>query len=113
MNIEQLKKIVLALAEVVNVIVKVANKEGVFVLLQVVDELNALSTLDMEKLKVEIAGLSVEEKADLVAAFKSKLDLGGTALEKKIEGGFDVLSEAVDVVANAIGVVQKAKALFA
>lgn len=113
MSIDQLKKIVLALAEVINVIVKVANKEGVFVLLQAVDELNSLSTLDMVALKNELLALGAAEKADLVNAFKTKLDLGGSPLEKKIEGGFDVLSEAVDVVADALGVVKKAKALFA
>lgn len=113
MNIEQLKKIVLALAEVINVIVKVANKEGVFVLFDAVDELSALGSIDLNLLKVELSGLGTAEKADLVSAFKAKLDLKGSPLEKKIEGGFDVLSESVDVVAQALGVVQKAKALFA
>lgn len=111
-GIDGLKKVVLAAAELVNVVGKVINKQGIFVAFQLADELTALSGLDGVALKAEIADLTPIEKLELVSLFKDKLQLPQPEIENKIEAGIDVVGEAIDVVVSALAVVQKAKALL-
>lgn len=111
-GIDDLKKCVLAGAELLNVISKIAHKQGIFVAFELVDELSALGSVSAAELKAEIAGLDDAERADLLAAFKAKLVLQDPSVEAKLESGADLLNDAVNVVIEAVGLINKAKLLF-
>lgn len=112
-GVENLKKCVMAGAELLNVLSKIAHKQGVFVAFQLVDELSALSGLDGAVLKQELVDLSPEERAELISALKEKLVLLNPAVEAKIEASADLLNEAADVVVSAVALVNKAKLILA
>lgn len=109
---ENLKKCLDAGAELLNVLSKIAHKQGVFVALQLVDELGALGGLDAAVLKQELVDLDPAERAALMAGLKAKLVLLDPAVEAKIEASADLLNEAADLVISAVGLVNKAKAVL-
>lgn len=111
-GIDNLKKVVLAGAELLNVLSKIAHKQGVFVALQLVDELSALSGLDMALVKQELVDLSPAEREELLAALKEKLVLLNKDAEVKIEASAELLNEAASVMLDAVALVKRAKTIF-
>jgi len=110
-GIEQIKKILFAAVESVNVASKVLHKEGIFVVFQLSDELMALSTVDLEALKKEISELDKADRDTIRDALKAKLVLVNPGIEQKIEGGVDLVEEGVQIVEQVIGLVSKVKQL--
>jgi len=106
---EELKKIVELIAEGINVVHAVINKEGIFKLFALSDEVMALASLDVEKFKSQLSSLSPEGRAELDNLFKSKLVLSDKALEAKIESGELLVEECVDIVIDGVEVVKRAK----
>lgn len=110
-GIEQIKKVALAGAELLNVLSKVIHKHGVFTIFQLSDELMSLGNLDGEALKKELSELDQQERDSLKLAVKEKLVLQNPIMEKKIEDGMDVVDEAINIVVEALKIVEKAKAI--
>ena len=111
-GIEQIKKVALAGCELLNVISKVVHKQGIFTVFQLSDELMALSSIDGEALKKEISELDQADRDGIKSLVKEKLVLQNPVVESKIEGGVDILDEAVSIVLDAVKVVSKAKSLL-
>lgn len=96
-GIKGLEKIVLLAAEGMNVAEKLANGGGMFSAFSLIDEVQALGTLEKGQLISEAKDLEKDERASLLATFKSKLSLDNKALEAKIESGADLLDEVIDL----------------
>lgn len=94
---EGIEKLMLLAAEGVNIGEKIVNKEGVLSAIALVDEIQALSTLEKGQVIAEAKDLTKEERLALSLSFKNKLVLQNKALEAKIEGGLDVVDEAIDI----------------
>lgn len=117
---EGLKKIVLLCAEGVNAGEKIASGGGVFSALTLIDEVQALGSLEKGQLLVEAKDLIKEERLALIAIFKAKLSLDNKALENKIESGADLLDDVLDLgfeflaaVNHGKSAIEKVKALIA
>lgn len=114
--------IVLALAELINVLYKVAHKGGLFVLAELSDEVMALTSVSKDDVlaQLKVASEVAAERARLEQLFKSKLVLEDKVLELKVEAGADCLEQAVEVAYDGLelfnrgkSVVEKVKSLFA
>ena len=113
-------KVIEAVGEAINVIHKVVNGSGVFAVFSLADELSALGGIKKEQLLLEINNASPNQRKDWLNALKNKISISDKVLEAKLEGGADLLNEEIDVVFDAISVVEggksvveKAKVLFA
>ena len=111
-GIDQIKKVAALSCELVNVISKVANNQGVFSLFQVADELMAMSNLNADELKLEINELSEEDRSELIIFMKDKLALVNSQLEAKVEGGLDVVNEVFGLCIEAGQILVRAKAII-
>ena len=111
-GVEQIKKIVLAAIELVNVGDKIINKHGIFTVFQLSDELMALSALDVEALKQEVAELDKADRDSLRDAMKEKLVLLNPAIESKIEGGVDLVEEGIAIVSQVVGLIGRVRLLL-
>lgn len=114
-----IEKIVLLGAEAVNVGEKIANKGGVFAAFSLIDEVQALGSLEKGQILAEAKDLTREERLALSASFKAKLVLENKALEAKIEAGADVVDDAielgmaaVEVYKSGVVLVEKVKAVL-
>jgi len=112
-GVEQMKKVLDVIIEGGNVAPKVhaaTNVVGkITALVPLADELAALVTLRPTLLKKEWHDLSDEEKAELKTHVKAKFDLEDDVLEAKVEAGFELVNEAVDLVEKAVAYVQALK----
>jgi DNA-directed RNA polymerase subunit F len=118
-GVEEIKKIVLASAEALNVLSKIAHKQGIFVAFQLSDELMELGSLDPAQLKNEISELDPHDREELKKALKEKLVLLNKEIEAKLEASADLLDSGVDIALEGVELVKKgielalkAKALF-
>lgn len=102
MGIEQLKKLVETIAEGINVGFKLFNKAGIFAIFELSDDLSALASLSKDELVAQFKDLTVEERKELNALFKSKLVLSDKTLEAKIEESADCLEQAVALVHDGV-----------
>lgn len=112
-GIDQIKTVLMAVCEIVNVMDKILHKKGLLVLFQLSDEFMLLSGLDVDALKLEIADLDLAERAALRDAIKAKLVLINPDIEKKIESGVDLLDEGVEMTKHAVEFVKRVQALLA
>lgn len=110
-GIDQLKIIVEALAEMINVTYKIVKGGGILAALALIDEISALKTIVKDELVAQVKELSPAERAELLAVFKAKLVLADTGLEAKIEAGGAVLDELVELGMHGYGLFLEAKAL--
>lgn len=105
-GIDNIKKIAMLGVEGINVGIKVMNGGGLFGLLSLIDEVNAVKGIKKEELMLEIKDISKEERLELIEMIKSKLQLDKKELEAKIESGVDLVNEAVDVGYAAMQVIE-------
>lgn len=108
MGIEKLKAFVQSIAEVLNVLSKVAHGAGVFALVGLVKPAQALMQADFAAIKKELADLSAEERLEVEAAFKSALALVNKEVQAKIESMVNALDECVELVEGQVELVKKA-----
>lgn len=112
--LEQSKRPVIFLAEMVNVASKLIHKKGVFVVLQLTDEAIALGSLDITALKAEWPADSLEGNVkELVSQAKAKLDLENKEVEAKIKNLLDCVPEAISAGGKLLSVIQKVKSTLA
>jgi len=104
-----LEKLVDAAAEVINVVTKVVNKEGIWHLVALSDEVASLGTIKKEELLAELAACTPERRKELDKLFQDKLVLSNKELEAKIEKGALALEKSIDVVLHVITVYNEAK----
>lgn len=95
--IDQLEKVVDAAGEAVNVIHSITHGGGVWMVVQLADELSAMSGLKGDVLASQLKDISLEERKSLLARLKAKVSIGDKALEAKIESGADCLNEIVEL----------------
>lgn len=110
-GIEELKKAVVDVADIINVVDKVLNKGGLMALLGLVSPINALKALNLPVLKQEISELDGEERVAVEAAFKAQLKLAKPDVQAKVEGGISHIEEAIVLVNKAIDLVNEGKSL--
>ena len=118
-GIEMLKKLVVSMAEALNVASKVLHNGGILSLFGLLAPVNVLKSIDWSKAKLEISELSPEERKQLEAAFSSSLSLQDAAVQAKIlaaegflEEAIDLVSQGVTLVNQGIGLVARARAYF-
>lgn len=106
-GVENLKKLVVSVAEALNIVVKVlkGNFLALFGLAQV---LLSLKAVDFAAVLKELGDLQPAERADVEAAFTGALDLGNPDLQAKVVAGVGYLEEAVGVVGEAVNLGTKA-----
>lgn len=108
-GIEELKKSVVCVAEVVNVVDKLLNKGGLGVLFGLITPINVLKALNLEQLKKEISELDEAERHEVQAAFKAQLKLVKPDVQAKIEGGIGHVEKAIGLVNKGIGLFNEGK----
>lgn len=106
-GVEQIKKVLLAIAEVGNVVEKIINKQGVIAIFNLADEFALLATLDMDRFLKEVGELDVEDKLELLRTFEVKFDLANEQSEKFVEGLLDIAIDLSEVVGKVIGLFGK------
>jgi hypothetical protein len=111
-GIAELLKVAMLGAEGANVVEDILNKEGLFSLFKLADEASAMASLDADLLLKEVKELDSDDYAALYAAVKDKLDLSDDELEKKLEGGIDLVYQSVSVGLATLSKVQELLALW-
>lgn len=112
-GVEQVTRVMDVLVEAGNVAARMIGDQGgaaakVGHLLRMSDELIGLVGLDAAKLKAELADLSPEERAQLMAHVKEKFDLADDALEAKIEAGLGLAVKLQELVVELVALVRPA-----
>lgn len=108
-----LEKLVDCSGEVINVAVKIfVDKQGVWNVLQLTDEVAALGTVKKEELLAELAACTPEFRKLLDKQFQAKVVLANKALEAKIESGALTLEKGIDIVIDGIGLFNRGKAFL-
>jgi len=109
-----LEKLVDCSGEVINVAVKIfVEKQGVWNVLQLTDEVAALGTIKKEELLSELAACTPEFRKLLDKQFQDKVVLANKSLEAKIEKGELVLEKGIDLVLKTLSLYNDGKALVA
>ena len=111
-GVDELMKVAMLGAEGANVVEDILNKEGLFSLFKLADEASAMASLDAGVLKSEVGELDSEDYQKLYSAVKDKLDLSDEELEKKLEGGIDLVYQSVSVGLATLSKVQELLALW-
>lgn len=107
-GIVEAKKIAVGLAEVLNVVMKLV-KGNFLALFSLLGALTVFKDLKLEDFKKEILELDVAERAELEAAFIAALNFEDKVLQDKFSQTADCLNMVVDVVGQALHVVDNAK----
>jgi hypothetical protein len=110
-GIDNIKKLALLGAEATNVGIKVMGGGGLFPLLSLIDEVNAVKGIKIEELRAEVADLTKEEREEILTLLKDKIELSDKKLEDKIESELSVVDEAIDLGFMAVGLVKSVQAL--
>ena len=113
-------KIAHGLVELVNVGSKLINKKGVFVIFQLSDEAQELSSFNWEAFKAEWSPDKIKSNAaELVALSKKKLDLVNKDAQAKVEKALDLgikggelAEKAVSLYKEGVLYASEVKALF-
>jgi exonuclease VII small subunit len=108
-GIEQLKKIVVSVAHVVNVVDKLLNKGGLGALLGLIGPVNELKSLNLAQAKQEILDLSDDEQKLVKDSFKNELNLSNPLVQSKVLGMVDCLDQSIDLVEKALALVNEGK----
>lgn len=118
-GIDQLKVIFKDLADAISVVFKLAHHGGIFSAYPLLNDFSSLSALNAAELKAEVADLSVDERAQLVAILNG-VDISDAGVKAKLQAAFADLNEGVDlglegyaVVTHALAYLAKLKALVA
>jgi hypothetical protein len=112
-GVDESKKIVGSVAELLNVVDKVVHKAGLIALLGAIAPINVIKSVNFSVFKQELGELSKEEREAVELEFKSKLQLQDQALQAKFVAMTDCLDKAVVLVEKALGLFNDAKALVA
>jgi hypothetical protein len=71
-----------------------------------------LGTVTFAEIKSEIATLTPDERKQLEAALKSKLEFHNPVIQAKVASGVDLIEVAVGIMEQVVGLVNQVKALF-
>jgi len=107
-NIENVEKVVVAIAAVGSVLEKFIAEQGGIVarlahLMPLGGEAIALTSLQPAKLLAELKDLDDAEKAQLLTSFKAKFDLTNDEVEAKVEGALGLAVKTEALVEEIIG----------
>lgn len=122
MGIEVLKEMFLAIADVLNIVSKVVNKQGLVHLIGLQAPIEVLRKMDFAMALAQLKDLSLEEGQELQQAFAGRLDLYRKDVQAKIAGSLDYAVKVAEFVvrkvaelkggyAEAMGLVAEFKAL--
>lgn len=111
-GVVEMKKSVVDIAVVMNVISKVIHKAGIFALVGLVGPIKDLAALNFEQLKKEISELDAAERKEVEDAFKGALALEAPDAQAKISGMVDCLGQAVDLVGQGLALYGQGLGLF-
>jgi hypothetical protein len=109
--ITQVKLVVETAAEALSTVVKLLSGGSIFGAIGLLSSLSALKGVNKHALLDQLKDADPAERAELLAAFKSKLVLEDKALEAKIESGADCLDEAIGLGIDAYEVIERGVAL--
>jgi len=116
MDVVVLKSVVESVAECLNVLSKVLNKQGLWHLIGLQGPIGVLVKLDLAKLKAELLDLSELEREQVLAAFRGKLDLVNKTVQVKLGEVLDLLEELIDLGEDTyefgVNVYTKGKSLY-
>ncbi len=107
LGVEQIEKIVVAVAEVGKVIDEMVNEQGGIAkklahLVELGDDVLMLAQLDVELLKKQLGDLEASERAALVELFVQKFDMQNDSVEAKVEAGLLLAAQAGELVAKVV-----------
>jgi hypothetical protein len=111
MNIDDLKKAVSDICEILNAVSKLINKQGILSLMGAIAPAQDLSQLDWVKVKAEILDLDASERAQLNDVLKQKLQLQKPEVQAKLLDAVDCLEQVIDLAHYGIDVYNRGKVL--
>lgn len=100
-GVETLKKIALSVANVLNVLSKVINKQGLWHLIALKDSVEFWATVDLRVALAELKDLSESEREVVEQSYKDALDLVNKDVQAKISGFVDLLEKLADLAEDA------------
>lgn len=103
MGVEFLKKLVVDVAKVMNVVSKFANGGGIFSLLDAREPAMELVRMDYAAVLAELKDMDPIERAQVEVAFTSALSLAKPGVQMKVEEAVAVVEKAVAVIAKGVG----------
>ncbi len=110
--IDQVRKVIESLAEIVNTVYKLANGASIFTAIGLLEDLAVLKTIQKDILVAQLKDCDPTERMELVAVFKQKLVLDNKPLEMKIESGVDCLDEVIDLGYSCVALINQAKSVL-
>lgn len=109
--VDLVKKAAEDIAVIMNLVSEVVNHAGIFVLIQAIDPIKDLTSLNLAELKNQLLDMDDAEGAEVKAAFAAKLKLKNPAVQAKILASTDCVSEALDLVSEGLELFGKGKLL--
>lgn len=110
-GIDELKKLVEAVAELISAVDKVFA-DGLLALFGLLKPITNLRSVDLAKLGLEVKNLDQAERDIVEQAFKAKLNLKNVNLEIKLEAGVSLLDESIALSEEVIATVGKCTVLY-
>lgn len=110
-GVEELTKVAETVAALTNIGYRVA-KGSYLALFEVAGPLNVLRGVNFEEFRLELSELDPSERETVELAFDAKLDLADDFIEKKIEEGVDIFSDAVGTVEEFVRLMGEGRVLL-
>lgn len=111
MNIDDLKKVVSDICQVLNAVSKFVNKGGVLSLWGAISPVQDLATINWGLVKSELLNLNAAGKAELDATIASQLQLVNPAVQAKVISGVDCAEQLVNLAEEGISLFNQGQLL--
>lgn len=105
-GIDELKKILVGVADILNVGEEFYRTKKVLTLLKLYDTAMTLIKLNLKEVMSEIGELDADEKTALVSAFAVKLDLKNDEVEKKLESLVILIKDISDSIIEVVAFIK-------
>jgi hypothetical protein len=102
MGIDELKKVVKDICDVLNSVSRLIAKEGLLSLYPAVGAIQDLIKVDYKKVKDEILDLDSAERADLNKVIAASLQLKNPVAQQKLLDSVDCIEQVVDLAHYAV-----------
>lgn len=111
MNIDDLKKVVADVCQVLNAVSKFVAKQGIGSLFGAIGPLQDLAIVNWGLAKSELLALDNIGRDELNAVMKSNLQLVDAAAQAKLLAGVDCIEQAVNLVEEGVSLFNQGKGL--
>lgn len=99
---DKLLALVEAVAKTLNILSEVANKQGVWHLIELKDVVPVFASVDFQEVRTAIKAATEADREALEAKFSSSLNLANKDVDGKVKSTVVTLEEAIDLVEDVV-----------